>query len=118
MRITIDIDTAKLEAAMSARPYKTKKETVEAGLELTARPANYREILKWQGKLKWEGDDNIDWCAAARSETVPAVAPKPETRVAGGRLQTQTCCSLKSSTSAVSKNLHAVEEFVSNDRPC
>jgi antitoxin ParD1/3/4 len=85
MRITIEIDTAKLEAAMSAGPSKTKKEAIEAGLELIARPANYREILKWQGKLKWEGDDNIDWCAAARGETVPAVATKPAPQVVSSK---------------------------------
>jgi antitoxin ParD1/3/4 len=85
MRMTIEIDTAKLEAAMSAGPYKTKKEAIEAGLELIARPANYREILKWQGKLKWEGDDNIDWCAAARGETVPAVATKPAPKVVSSK---------------------------------
>ena len=50
--------------AMKAGPYKTKKDAVEAGLKLLARQAAYREILKWQGKLKWEGDDSIDWTAA------------------------------------------------------
>ena len=46
---------------MKAGPFKTKKDAVEAGLKLLARQAAYREILKWGGKLKWEGDESIDW---------------------------------------------------------
>lgn len=61
MRTNIDIDDALLAEAMKAGPYTTKKETVEAGLRLLARQAAYREILKWRGKLKWEGDESVDW---------------------------------------------------------
>lgn len=61
MRTNIDIDDELLTQAMHAGPYSTKKETVEAGLRLLARQAAYREILKWKGKLKWEGDESIDW---------------------------------------------------------
>lgn len=64
MRTNIDIDDATLEAAMRAGPFKTKKDAVEAGLKLLARQAAYREILKWQGKLKWEGDESVDWTTA------------------------------------------------------
>jgi Arc/MetJ family transcription regulator len=61
MRTNIDIDDDLMAQAMSAGPYKTKKDAVEAGLKLLARQAAYREILKWRGKLKWEGDDSVDW---------------------------------------------------------
>jgi Arc/MetJ family transcription regulator len=61
MRTNIDIDDALMAKAMLAGPYKTKKDAVEAGLKLLARQAAYREILKWRGKLKWEGDESIDW---------------------------------------------------------
>ena len=61
MRTNIDIDDELLAKAMQAGPYTTKKDTVEAGLRLLARQAAYREILKWKGKLKWEGDESIDW---------------------------------------------------------
>ena len=57
MRTNIDIDGATLDAAMRAGPFKTKKDAVEAGLKLLARQAAYREILKWEGKLHWDGDD-------------------------------------------------------------
>lgn len=61
MRTNIQIDDELMAKAMQAGPYATKKETVEAGLRLLARQAAYREILKWKGKLKWEGDESIDW---------------------------------------------------------
>src|SRR5688500_20142154 len=35
-------------------------------LKLLARQAAYREILKWRGKLKWEGDESIDWRSEER----------------------------------------------------
>ena len=70
MRTNIVIDPALLEAAMKAGPYTTKKDAVEAGLKLLARQAAYREILKWEGKLQWEGDEHIDW-------TQPAAAAAP-----------------------------------------
>jgi len=69
MRTNIDIDDATLEAAMRAGPFKTKKDAVEAGLKLLARQAAYQEILKWQGKLQWEGDESIDWTAPASAPT-------------------------------------------------
>lgn len=68
MRTNIDIDDALMSRALEAGPYKTKKEAVEAGLELLARRAAYREILKWRGKLTWEGDDSADWQAQAKAE--------------------------------------------------
>ena len=61
MRTNIDIDDDLMSKAMKAGPFKTKKDAVEAGLKLLARQAAYREILKWRGKLKWEGDESIDW---------------------------------------------------------
>ena len=61
MRTNIEIDDTLMDQAMKAGPYKTKKDAVEAGLKLLARQAAYREILKWRGKLQWEGDEAIDW---------------------------------------------------------
>ena len=72
MRTNIDIDDDLMAKAMQAGPYKTKKDAVEAGLKLLARQAAYREILKWRGKLKWEGDESIDW-------TQPVTEPPPAT---------------------------------------
>ena len=61
MRTNIDIDDALMSQALQAGPFKTKKDAVEAGLKLLARQAAYREILKWRGKLEWQGDESIDW---------------------------------------------------------
>ena len=70
--------------AMQAGPYKTKKDAVEAGLKLLARQAAYREILKWRGKLKWEGDESIDWTQAEPAATeLVAREPTPRKRRAG-----------------------------------
>ena len=73
MRTNIDIDEKLMADAMSAGPYKTKKDAVEAGLKSLARQAACREVLKWRGKLKWEGDESIDRTAPAGG-SVAAVA--------------------------------------------
>ena len=85
MRTNIVIDEKLMADAMKAGPYKTKKDAVEAGLKLLARQAHYREILKWQGKLKWEGDESIDWTAPAATGATDLVArdPAPRKRRAG-----------------------------------
>ena len=54
MRTNIDIDDALMEAAMRAGPFKTKKDAVEAGLQLLRRQAAYRDLLALRGKLRWE----------------------------------------------------------------
>ncbi len=84
MRTNIDIDDDLMAMAMRAGPYKTKKDAVEAGLKLLARQAAYREILKWRGKLKWEGDESIDWTQAEPAATeLVAREPTPRKRRAG-----------------------------------
>jgi antitoxin ParD1/3/4 len=72
MRTNIVIDEELMAQAMKAGPYKTKKDAVEAGLKLLARQAAYREILKWRGKLRWEGDESIDWTRPDPASAVPA----------------------------------------------
>ena len=84
MRTNIVIDEKLMADAMKAGPYKTKKDAVEAGLKLLARQAAYREILKWRGKLKWEGDEHIDWTVPAEGPAVVvAREPAPGRRRAG-----------------------------------
>jgi antitoxin ParD1/3/4 len=74
MRTNIEIDDDLMAEALKAGPYKTKKDAVDAGLRLLARQAAYREILKWEGKLSWEGDDSVDWVAAPVPTSVPTLA--------------------------------------------
>ena len=80
MRTNIVIDEDLMAQAMKAGPYKTKKEAVEAGLKLLARQAAYREILKWRGKLKWEGDEGIDWTQPAQPDAIEVREPAPRKR--------------------------------------
>jgi Arc/MetJ family transcription regulator len=77
MRTNIVIDEDLMSQAMKAGPYKTKKDAVEAGLKLLARQAAYREILKWEGKLHWDGDDAspVVTTGAARSKAVVTNEP-------------------------------------------
>lgn len=77
MRTNIDIDDELMAQALSAGPYKTKKDAVEAGLKLLARQAAYREILKWRGKLKWEGDASVDWTRPAPAAAFSVQEPGP-----------------------------------------
>lgn len=86
MRTNIDIDDDLMTQAMKAGPYKTKKDAVEAGLKLLARQAAYREILKWRGKLKWEGDDSIDWTKPTEPPAaLQAREPAPRKKRSAGR---------------------------------
>ena len=80
MRTNIDIDDTLMSQAMKAGPYQTKKEAVEAGLKLLARQVAYREILKWEGKLKWEGDESIDWTQPVASESADGAPPRKKRR--------------------------------------
>ncbi len=75
MRTNIEIDDAVLEAAMKAGPFKTKKDAVEAGLRAIARQAHYREVLRWEGKLRWDGD--ADAGAPADGRAVPLAVHEP-----------------------------------------
>ena len=91
MRTNIDIDDAVLDAAMRAGPFKTKKDAVEAGLKLLSRQAAYREILKWEGKLRWDDHDSGAAAAptpatgSAGATRVLAQEPAPGKRRLGGR---------------------------------
>ncbi len=81
MRTNIDIPDDLMDAAMKAGAYKTKKEAVEAGLKLVARQEVYREILKWRGKLHWDGEAWAD--EAAEPVPDPSTMPPPADPTAG-----------------------------------
>ena len=55
-------------------------------MKLLARQAAYREILKWRGKLKWEGDESIDWTKPAQKPAaLEAREPAPRKKRSAGR---------------------------------
>lgn len=56
MRTNIDIDDKLMKAAMKATGAKTKKATIEAALRKVVQLKKQQGILKWFGKIDWEGD--------------------------------------------------------------
>ena len=81
MRTNIDIDDSLMDSAMRAGPYSTKREAVEAGLQLLARKAAYRDILALRGQLQWD-DGPIAPNSAALAVHSPASPPYAQTSVA------------------------------------
>jgi Arc/MetJ family transcription regulator len=56
MRTNIEIDDALMAKAMKAAGTRTKRETVERGLESLIRLKSQQGIRKLRGKVKWQGD--------------------------------------------------------------
>ncbi len=56
MRTNIEIDDELMTRAMSLSGHMTKKETVEAALQLLVRLKSQEAIRAARGKLRWEGD--------------------------------------------------------------
>ena len=57
MRTNIVIDDQLIKRAMRVSGAKTKRETVERGLELIVRLAEQERLLREaRGKFRWEGD--------------------------------------------------------------
>ena len=77
MRTNIDIDDDLMAAAMKAGPFKTKKEAVEAGLQLLKRQAAYREILKYRGQLTWGWDEDEAAADAPTARTAISTGGTP-----------------------------------------
>lgn len=82
MRTNIDIDDTLMDSAMRAGPYSTKREAVEAGLQLLARKAAYRDILALRGQLQWDDGPMtpISTALAVHSPAPPPYAAKPTTK--------------------------------------
>jgi Arc/MetJ family transcription regulator len=56
MRTNIDIDDKLMRRAMKLSGATTKRAAIEAAMRLTVRMKRQEEILKWFGKIEWEGD--------------------------------------------------------------
>ncbi len=56
MRTNVVIDDALMQSALAVSGYKTKKETIEAGLKLLVELGQQAKMRKYRGKLKWVGD--------------------------------------------------------------
>jgi Arc/MetJ family transcription regulator len=58
MRTTLDLDQEALEAAMEVGVGKTKTAVINEALRDYARRRRLRRLLKFEGKLRWEGNLN------------------------------------------------------------
>ncbi len=56
MRTTLNLDEEALTGAMKVAPGKTKTDVINEALREYSRRRKIREILKFEGKMKWEGD--------------------------------------------------------------
>ena len=56
MRTNVVIDDQLMKKAKLASRAKTKKDTIEAGLNLLIKINKQERIKKYKGKLKWEGN--------------------------------------------------------------
>jgi Arc/MetJ family transcription regulator len=56
MRTNIVIDDALMRQAMKVAGTRTKRETVERGLQLLIRLSRQKRIRAARGKLRWRGD--------------------------------------------------------------
>ena len=83
MRTNIDIDDRLMADAMQAGGFRTKKDAVEAGLQLLRRQAAVRELLKLEGKLPWGwGDEDRlngqpNWTYSAPAQVAPSPPSLP-----------------------------------------
>ncbi|MEM1119588.1 MAG: type II toxin-antitoxin system VapB family antitoxin [Bacteroidota bacterium] len=56
MRTNIVIDQQLMDNALKLSGLKTKRAVIEAALKTFIRLEQQRQIKKWRGKLKWDGD--------------------------------------------------------------
>ena len=56
MRTNIEIDDRLMSDALKASGRKTKRDAVEAALQLMVRTRAQEELRKLRGKIDWQGD--------------------------------------------------------------
>lgn len=56
MRTNIAIRDKLMSQALKLTGFKTKREAVEAGLEMLVKMARQQQIRAMRGKLRWEGE--------------------------------------------------------------
>lgn len=56
MRTTLNLDDEALRAALKVAPGETKTAVINEALRAFARRRRLREMLKLEGKVRWEGD--------------------------------------------------------------
>jgi Arc/MetJ family transcription regulator len=56
MKLKVEIDNELIREAMAAGGYRTRREAIEAGLQLLVRVRAQAGIRRLRGKVKWEGN--------------------------------------------------------------
>lgn len=56
MRTTLNLDERALDAAMKSAPGRTKTDIINDALREFARRRRVRGLLRFRGKVAWEGD--------------------------------------------------------------
>ncbi|WP_396593223.1 type II toxin-antitoxin system VapB family antitoxin [Brevundimonas sp. R86498] len=59
MRISIVIDETLMREALKATGLQTKREVVDLGLRTLLQLQQQKEILKFRGRLHWDGDLDV-----------------------------------------------------------
>jgi len=66
MRTNIEIDDKLMKQAMRSAKTRTKRETVEKGLQTLVRLKKQEGIRRFRGKVKWDG--NLEEWRKTRAE--------------------------------------------------
>lgn len=56
MRTNVVIDDGLMDRARKLGGYRTKRETIEAGLRLLVQMAGQKKLRELKGKITWQGD--------------------------------------------------------------
>jgi Arc/MetJ family transcription regulator len=56
MRTTLNLDDEALASAMKVSPEKTKTDVINDALREYARRRRLQELLRFEGKVHWQGD--------------------------------------------------------------
>ena len=56
MRTTLNLDDEAITGAIEVAPGKTKTEIINDALREFTRRRRLRDLLKFEGKMRWEGD--------------------------------------------------------------
>jgi len=56
MRTNVVIDDQLMKDALKLSGFRTKKDTIEAGLRLLVKFSSQAKVKSFRGKLRWSGD--------------------------------------------------------------
>jgi Arc/MetJ family transcription regulator len=81
MRTNIEIDDKLMDFVMSTGDFKTKREAVEAGLQMIKRRKAYDALLAARGTLHWDDSDEA-WAKRRAEVAAEAAAAQGDAKAA------------------------------------